>query len=213
MIQLEHVKVVKQDTVILQDINLTLYKGDKVLLKGDSGSGKSTLIKSLLFFEQFQGRLLFNGQEITVKNLCEYRRQSGYIGQITPNFNENVWDFLSIPYKFKSNKALTFDFQQMQELLEKLNFDEAVLDKRFSELSGGEKQRMLILQMLLLDKPIYLLDEVTSALDKKNIQSVVSLFTGDKNKTILSISHNQEWEDHCSRVIELEKGKIVMGGD
>jgi putative ABC transport system ATP-binding protein len=209
MIQLEHVKVVKKDTVILKDINLTIHKGDKILLRGESGSGKSTLIKSLLYFEHFQGRILFNGEPITRKNLCHYRRQSGYISQTIPKFNENVRDFLKLPYTFKSNKTLTLDSQKKSEMLGKLNFAESILDKNFSELSGGEKQRLLILQMMMLDRPIYLLDEVTSALDKKNIRAAVSLITGDENRTILSISHNQEWEDHCSRVIELDHGEIL----
>jgi putative ABC transport system ATP-binding protein len=209
MIQLEHVKVVKQDTVILKDINLTIHKGDKTLLRGESGSGKSTLIKSLLYFEHFQGRILFNGEPITRKNLCHYRRQSGYISQTIPKFNENVRDFLKLPYTFKSNKTLTLDSQKTLEMLGKLNFAESILDKNFSELSGGEKQRLLILQMMMLDRPIYLLDEVTSALDKKNIRAAVSLITGDENRTILSISHNQEWEDHCSRLIELDHGEIL----
>jgi putative ABC transport system ATP-binding protein len=209
LIRLEHVKVVKKDTIILKDITLTINKGDKILLKGESGSGKSTLIKSLLYFEHFRGRLLFREQEITRENLCFYRRQSGYIGQTVPNFNENVRDFLMIPYKFKSNKELSFEHERMMELLYGLNFDESVLEKNFSELSGGEKQRMMILQMLMLDKPIYLLDEVTSALDKKNIKAAVSLITKGKDRTILSISHNEEWEDQCSRVIELDNGKII----
>ncbi len=209
MIQLEDVNVIKQDTAILKDINLTIGKGDKILLKGESGSGKSTLIKSLLFFEHFQGRLLFYGETVTRESLCSYRRRSGYIGQTVPNFHENVRDFLRIPYQFKANKKLTFDSQQMLQLLNALHFDETVLDKNFSELSGGEKQRMMILQMLMMDKPIYFLDEVTSALDKKNIKAAVSLITGDKKRTVVSISHNQEWEDCCTRVIELEKGKIV----
>ena len=209
MIKLEHLKVIKQDTIILKDINLTIQKGDKILLKGESGSGKSTLIKSLLYFEHFQGRILFNGEPITRKNLCHYRHQSGYISQTVPKFNENVRDFIKIPYTFKSNKTLAFDSQKMLELLKKLNFTESILEKNFSELSGGEKQRLLILQMLMLDRPIYLLDEVTSALDKKNIRAAVSLITGDESRTILSISHNQEWEDHCSRLIEIDQGKIV----
>jgi putative ABC transport system ATP-binding protein len=209
MIQLEHVKVVKQDTTILKDINLTIHKGDKILLRGESGSGKSTLIKSLLYFEHFQGRILFNGEPITRKNLCHYRRQSGYISQTIPKFNENVRDFLKLPYTFKSNKSLTLDSQKTLGMLGKLNFAESILDKNFSELSGGEKQRLLILQMMMLDRPIYLLDEVTSALDKKNIRAAVSLITGDENRTILSISHNQEWEDHCSRAIELDHGEIL----
>lgn len=209
MIRLEHVKVVKRDAVILKDINLTIQKGDKILLKGESGSGKSTLIKSLLYFEHFQGEILFNGEPITRKNLCHYRRQSGYISQTIPKFNENVRDFLKIPYTFKSNKTFTLDSQKMLEMLEKLNFTESILVKNFSELSGGEQQRLLILQMMMLERPIYLLDEVTSALDKKNIRAAVSLITGHEARTILSISHNQEWEDHCTRVIELDHGEIL----
>lgn len=209
MIQLEHVQVVRQDTVILKDINLTIHKGDKILLKGESGSGKSTLIKSLLYFEHFKGRISFNGQPITSKNLCHYRQQSGYISQTVPKFNENARDFLRLPFSFKSNNPLTFDSQKMSGLLKKLNFEEAVLDKNFSELSGGEKQRLLIMQMLMLDRPIYFLDEVTSALDKKNIRAAVSLITEDKSRTILSISHNQEWDEHCTRLIEMDRGKIV----
>jgi putative ABC transport system ATP-binding protein len=209
MIELEHLKVIKRDTVILKDINLTIQKGDKILLKGESGSGKSTLIKSLLYFEHFQGRIIFNGEPITRKNLCHYRRQSGYISQTVPKFNENVRDFLEIPYTFKSNKTLTFNSQKMLELLTKLNFTESILDKNFTELSGGEKQRLLILQMLMLNRPIYLLDEVTSALDKKNIRAAVSLITDDESRTILSISHNEEWEQYCSRVMEIDHGKIV----
>jgi ABC-type iron transport system FetAB ATPase subunit len=129
MIQLEHVNVVKHDTVILKDINLTIHKGDRILLKGESGSGKSTLIKSLLYYEYFQGRVLFNGKAITRKNLCHYRWQSGYISQTEPKFNENVRDFLKIPYTFKSNKTLAFDSQKMFEMLKKLNFTESILDK------------------------------------------------------------------------------------
>ena len=209
MIRLEHLTVVKQDTVILKDIDLTLHQGEKILLKGESGSGKSTLIKSLLFFEHFRGRILFNGESIGRQNLCHYRRQCGYLGQTVPNFQDNVRDFLYMPTTFKANKTLAFDPEKLASLLEKLNFAETVLDKKFSELSGGEKQRIMILQMLMLEKPIFLLDEVTSALDKKNIQAAVSLLTADQNRSLLSISHNEEWEDHCTRIIRIDKGEIV----
>jgi len=209
MIQVEHLNVTKQETTILEDINLTIRKGDKILLKGESGSGKSTLIKSLLYFEQFNGRILFNDTPITRENLCRYRRQSGYIGQTIPNFTETVRDFLAIPYGFKANKNRAIDTQRLRDLLETLNFDESILDKNYSELSGGEKQRLVILQMLMLDRPIYFLDEVTSALDKKNITAAVSAITNDKERTVLSIAHNPEWEEHCTRIIEMAKGKIV----
>jgi len=209
MIRLEQLKVEKQSTLILKNINLTVNKGDKILLKGESGSGKSTLIKAMLLFEQFKGELFYNNDAITKDNLWQYRRQSIYISQTLPDLDDKVRDFLRIPYTFKFNKSLTFNKDKMHELLEKLNFSPDVVEKNFSELSGGEKQRMVILQMLLLDKPIYFLDEVTSALDKKNIQAAVSLITEKKEKTIISISHNQEWEDYCTRIIGMEKGSII----
>ena len=209
MIQSEHLTVVKQDTVILKDIDLSLQQGEKILLKGESGSGKSTLIKALLFFEQFRGRILFNGEPINRQNLGHYRRQCGYIGQTVPNFHDQVRDFLYIPAAFKSNKGLSFDSQKLMALLDQLNFTPAVLDKSFSELSGGEKQRMMILQMLMMQKPVYLLDEVTSALDKKNILAAVSLLTAAPNRTLLSISHNEEWEAYCTRIIRLDQGELV----
>lgn len=193
----------------MKDINLTVHKGDKILLKGESGSGKSTLIKSILYFEHFTGRILFKGSPITRENLSQYRRQTGYIGQTIPNFTENVRDFLAIPYGFKANKDRTMDPQRLARLLETLNFDRNIPDKNYSELSGGEKQRLVILQMLLLDKPVYFLDEVTSALDKKNITAAVSAFTNDNHRTVLSIAHNPEWEDHCTRIIEMDKGRII----
>lgn len=208
MIQLEQVSVTKDSTVILKSIDLEIRRGEKVLLKGESGSGKSTLIRSLLFFEYFRGKILFEGKPVTTESLGEYRRRSGYIGQTVPNFSESVRDFLLTPYGFKANRHLEMDEPRLRGLLGALNFDETVLDKNYPELSGGEKQRMMILQVLMLDKPVFFLDEVTSALDKKNISAAVSLITGDKERTVLSISHNEEWEEYCTRVIVMDKGEI-----
>jgi putative ABC transport system ATP-binding protein len=208
VIQLEQVSVTKDGTDILKSINLEIRKGEKVLLKGESGSGKSTLIKSLLFFEYFRGQVLFEGKPVTKENLGEYRLQSTYIGQTVPNFNEGVRDFLLIPYGFRANRKLEVDGERLRELLAALNFDETVLDKNYAELSGGEKQRMMILQVLMLNKPVFFLDEVTSALDKKNIAAAISLITEDKERTVLSISHNEEWEEYCTRVLVMDKGEI-----
>jgi energy-coupling factor transporter ATP-binding protein EcfA2 len=97
----------------------------------------------------------------------------------------------------------------MKKLLESLNLDISLLKEKFSTLSGGEKQRCVVLQVLMLDKDIYFFDEITSGLDRKNIIKVVSLLTKSPQKTVISISHNQEWEEFCQRKWFLKKGKML----
>lgn len=209
MIAVQNLEVVKKETRILDNINLTIRPGDHILLKGESGSGKSTLIKSIIFFESFSGTVSFNSETVTRENLCDFRRQCGYIGQTTPAVEDTVQQFLEMPFHFKSNQSLRYNRQTVNQLLELLNFGPDVLEKQFTDLSGGEKQRMMILQLMLLDKPVFLLDEVTAALDKKNIRAAIQLLTRDKNKTVISISHNLEWEEYCTRIIEMDRGRIV----
>jgi putative ABC transport system ATP-binding protein len=208
VIHIEDIRVKKKDKVVLDAIHLTVQKGEKILLTGESGSGKSTLLKSILFFEEFSGTIFFNGTPIDEGNLTGFRGKIGYIGQLLPIFDQPVLDFIQMPFGYKANRDKKFDDVRLDTLLARLHFDASVLDKNFSDLSGGEKQRILILQVLLLDKPIYLFDEITSALDRKNIEKVVSLITGDKDKTIISISHNPEWRRYCDRVVEIKDGKI-----
>lgn len=209
MINLKNIEVVKKETRILDNINLDIQPGEHILLKGESGSGKSTLIKSIIFFEIFNGAVLYKDEPITRENLCDFRRNCGYIGQTTPIVDDTVGRFLEMPFHYKSNRSLQYNPQAVNRLLELLNFTTDVLEKQFADLSGGEKQRMMILQLILLDKPVFLLDEVTAALDKKNIQAAIQLLTRDKNKTVLSISHNQEWEEYCTRIIEMNGGRIL----
>lgn len=209
MIRIDNLRVVKKNKTILGNINLTVNEGDKILLTGESGSGKSTLIKSLLFFEEFSGTISFHGRPIAVDNLVDFRRRVGYVGQLLPTFDQPVQEFIKIPFRYRANRSLKYDPTRLDTLLTRLNFDASVLGKNFSDLSGGERQRILILQALLLDKPVYLLDEITSALDQKNIEEVVALVTGDKEKTVISISHNAEWRRSCSRILEIHNGKIA----
>lgn len=209
LIELKEGTVSKNGTAILSGVNLTINKGEKVLLKGESGSGKSTLVKTLLLYEHLEGSLRFNGETVERNNLCQYRREIGYMGQTPPHLDMPVTGFLEMPFGFKSNKSRPRDKEKTLELLRQLNFTGAVLDKNFVDLSGGERQRLLMVQMLLLDKPVYFLDEVTSALDQKNIRAAVSMVCNSPERTVLAIAHNPEWEEFCSRVITMDNGKIV----
>ncbi len=209
MIECNNISIKKDNKLILDNINLKIKKGEKILIKGESGSGKTSLIRSMLFFEKFSGSLSYEGEDINIENITEYRNRIGYIGQRIPNFSYSVGEFLRIPGNFRLNRLNIFDIEEIKKLLEKLNFETSILKSKFNILSGGEKQRIAVIGILLLNRPIYIYDEVTSALDPKNIDSLISLIMQDKNKTVLSISHNIEWEKKSSRIINMNNGGII----
>jgi putative ABC transport system ATP-binding protein len=209
LIEIHDLNVVKKEKPILTDINLTIKTGEKIVIRGESGSGKSTLVKSILFFERFSGSVLFQNRKVGEDNLVEYRSHICYIGQIVPNLDESVRDFFKIPYRYRANRQLEVNQARIRALLPALNFEESVLEKNYRDLSGGEKQRLLIMQTLLLDKPVYIFDEVAASLDEKNVKRAVELITEGKQRTVISISHQTEWEKSSTRVIEMKEGRIV----
>lgn len=208
MIEIKNLQVRRKHCFILNDINLLINRGDRVLIRGKSGSGKSTLLKVILLFEPFSGILKYEKEAIDEKNLHFYRKNLAYISQTVPNFNERTEEFLKLPFGYKANRHLHFNKEKTMDLFHQLNIDSSVLNISFSCLSGGEKQRLMVLQTLLMDKPILILDEVTSNLDRENIECLISEITSDAYKTVISVSHNQEWEGHCNRILELRDGKI-----
>ncbi len=181
MIEIKNLTVKKNDLLILDDINLTIHRNEKILITGKSGSGKSTLLKNILFFdEKTEGDIIFEDEQISYKNIDSFRQKIIYIGQKAPAFNGSVEEFLNIPFEFKSAEGRKPDKETVIKFLAKLSFDKSVLIKNFNSLSGGEQQRITIVQSLLLNKKIFLLDEITSSLDEENIRRVVDLFNDER---------------------------------
>lgn len=209
VIEIRNLSVIQNGKAILSDINFSIGQGEKILVRGESGSGKSTLIKSILFFVRFAGEILFSGQTVGEHNLFDYRSRIGYIGQQTPHLNLKIRDFLRMPFGYRANHPMKPDPNKIAGMLNDLHFDSSVMEKNFNDLSGGEKQRLMILQVMLLEKPVYLFDEVTSALDEKNIESAIGLMTRNRKQTVVSISHNRQWEPLCDRILVIKAGKII----
>ncbi|KSV59683.1 cell division ATP-binding protein FtsE [Acetivibrio ethanolgignens] len=216
MITLEHVsKTYPAGTKALQDLSLTIHKGEFVFIVGSSGSGKSTLIKLLLKeIEPTSGKIEVNGQELTTmkhKQVAKYRRKLGVVFQDFRLLKDrNVFENVAFALRVvgKSNYAIR---RQVPAILTIMGLG----DKYASlprQLSGGEQQRVALARALVNKPPILLADEPTGNLDPKNSWEIMKLLDeiNKKGTTVVVVTHNSEIVDAMQkRVITMKKGVMI----
>lgn len=207
-------------TQALQNINLTIQKGDIYGIIGYSGAGKSTLVRLINFLEKpTQGNVIIQNQSLNQLSNPQLRQVRRKIGMIFQHFNllesKTVYENIAIPLVLikKDKQAIK---QKVYELLEFVGLS----DKAHSypkELSGGQKQRIGIARALANDPDILLCDEATSALDPQTTQSILELIKkiNDQYKiTVVLITHEMHViEQICHKVAVMEKGKIIEHGN
>lgn len=210
----------KSNVPIFSDFNLTIKMGERVALIGVNGSGKSTLIKLLCrLFQPQKGRILINDKDITQIPLDKYYELIKVIFQ----------DGKIFPFSIKENITLNNDKLETKykEAISISNFDEIIsrLSKKDDtylyhimesdgiDLSGGEKQKLLLARATYKKAPIFLLDEPSGAMDALTEESIYNNYNRlTKGKTSIIISHKLTFVRFCDRVILIEKGKIIEEG-
>ena len=194
MIKFENIYVKKKDKVVLNHISGQISEGDRILITGPSGSGKTTLLKTLLFFDYPESASIqYRNDIVNKKNIREYREAFAYIGQNPPAYNGSTGSLL----KFMVRDLMDKD-KKFKNLMEYYHLNHELLKSPFLSLSNGEKQRFNIIMALLMERKIYLLDEITSNLDPDNVQKTIDCFS-NKSFTCLVISHQKDWEKFATR--------------
>lgn len=209
MLELREVTVRRGERTILDAINLTVRPGDHLVLTGPSGGGKSTLLKVAILFEPIDGgEVRWDGQRLTPADLAAHRRRFLYIGQKPLPFDGTAGEYLDLPFTFAANRALQPDRVRQDSLMTAVNLDPALRGTSYARLSGGEQQRLTIIQGLQLDRSFCLLDEITSSLDRDAMRAVIRLFAEDTTRTVLAVTHNREWLDFDFTELCLDNGKL-----
>jgi general L-amino acid transport system ATP-binding protein len=200
---------------VLRDINLTVYKGERIVIAGPSGSGKSTLIRCINRLEEHQkGRIVVDGVELTsdLKNIDKVRSEVGMVFQhfnLFPHLTilENctlapIW-VRKMPKKEAEDTAMHF--------LRKVKIPEQA-QKYPGQLSGGQQQRVAIARSLCMRPKIMLFDEPTSALDPEMIKEVLDTMIelAQEGMTMLCVTHEMGFAQAvANRVIFMDQGQIV----
>ena len=209
IIRFDQVSVTAQEKTILSNVSFALYQGQKVMLSGKSGSGKSSVLRTLLGMHTIKsGMVYFQDQALSARTVQTIRSCTAYIGQEPVLGAENVRDALLLPFQFIAHRNRQPSESEILEVLRRLRLPAELLNRESQRVSGGEKQRIALARGLLLGKTIYLLDEVTSALDSESKQAVFEVFT-EQNFTVLAVSHDSEWFERCDLVFEIDSGKMT----
>ena len=202
----------------LDGIDLDICKGEFLAVVGTSGSGKSTLLHMLGGLDNpTSGEVIIDGRNISGLSrdeLTVYRRRK--IGFVFQNYNllplMNVYENIVLPIKLDGIKP---DNDYIEEILKLLKLE---YKKYFmpNKLSGGQQQRVALARALAIKPAIILADEPTGNLDSRTSQDVLGLIkisSQNLAQTIVMITHNEEIAQMADRIIRIEDGKIVKGGE
>ena len=209
MLEFRDVTVRRGGRVILDRVSLAVSPGEHLVLTGPSGGGKSTLLKAALLFEPVdEGEVLWDGRRVTADDLAAHRARFLYIGQKPLPFDGSAGEYLDLPFTFAANRDRSPDRAVQAGLMEAMGLDPALRENPYGRLSGGEQQRLTIIQGLQLERSFCLLDEVTSSLDQQSLEAVVGFFARDTSRTVLAVTHNRQWIDFGFAEVTLEAGKL-----
>jgi general L-amino acid transport system ATP-binding protein len=203
------------DFHVLRDVNLNVWKGERIVICGPSGSGKSTLIRCINRLEEHQkGRIVVEGTELTadLRRIDEVRRDVGMVFQhfnLFPHLTvlENctlapIW-VRKLPKREADEIAMKY--------LTRVKIPEQAL-KYPGQLSGGQQQRVAIARALCMNPKIMLFDEPTSALDPEMVKEVLDTMVNlaEEGMTMLVVTHEMGFARQvANRVIFMDQGQIV----
>ncbi|MDO5716482.1 MAG: ABC transporter ATP-binding protein [Tissierellia bacterium] len=192
-IQLKNVSYGYGDRHILENLQLTIGKNQKIAIVGPSGSGKTTLLKCIMgWLQDYEGEILWDGKNMRQYGEEDIQREMALISQDVYLFHRTIRENLTLGEDFSEDAIQrAVEASALTEVIERKPLGlEAMVGEEGSQLSGGEKQRVAIARALLHNRSILLVDEGTSALDRENANKIEEALLRQKGITLLLISHH-----------------------
>ena len=203
---------IKKNTKVLNNLNISINKGDRIGIIGKTGSGKSTLVDIISgLVTNFKGQFLID-EKIVDLNKYQWGQKIGYVSQNTFIFNETIKFNISFNNLTKNSEIL-----EVLNQVESLAFIKSlkksvntVIGEKAINLSGGQAQRLGIARSIFHKPELLILDEAFSGIDNSTEKKIVkNIFNNYKDMTIINIAHKGKSLDYCNKVFNLSNKKLI----
>ena len=203
---------IKKNTKVLNNLNISINKGDRIGIIGKTGSGKSTLVDIISgLVTNFKGQFLID-EKIVDLNKYQWGQKIGYVSQNTFIFNETIKFNISFNNLTKNSEIL-----EVLNQVESLAFIKSlkksvntVIGEKAINLSGGQAQRLGIARSIFHKPELLILDEAFSGIDNFTEKKIVkNIFNNYKDMTIINIAHKGKSLDYCNKVFNLSNKKLI----
>lgn len=216
-IQYQNVSFSYAEKKVVNNINLTINKGEMIALVGQSGAGKSTMADLLpRFYDVNEGEITIDGLNIKKMKLSELNQLMGIVTQESILFNDTVFNNIAfgIENAHEQDVIEAAKIANAHEFIIQMeNGYQTNIGDRGNRLSGGQRQRISIARAVLKNPPILILDEATSALDTESERLVQEAIQNlMKNRTSIVIAHRLSTIQHADKIIVMQQGEIIETG-
>lgn len=202
------------DNYILNGVTLHINKGESVAILGDIGSGKSTILKLMLnYFEPTTGTVYYNGTPYDSLTVYAIRQKIGYVPQVPVLFNRTIMENILYGNTHVTREYVEKILNEMGLLKEFRKLKHGVdtrIGKNGSLLSGGQRQLVWCLRVMLSSPEVLILDEPTSSIDEQSkliLRALLDRFM--KNKTVIMVTHDPKITSFANKFVYIDKGKIA----
>ena len=216
MIKFEKISKKFKNTTVLSEVTFEIEKGQLVAIIGESGCGKTTTLKMInRLIKPTSGKIHINGEDISMKNVIDLRRNIGYVIQQTGLFpHMTIRENIELIPKVQ-NKSAEDITQRTYDLMDMVGLDcNEFLDRYPTELSGGQQQRVGVARAFATNPDIILMDEPFSALDpitRSSLQDELVSLQSKLKKTIVFVTHDMDEAVKISdKICIMDKGEIIQ---
>jgi polar amino acid transport system ATP-binding protein len=218
LLEINHLIKRYESSLILNDLSLSVEKGEVVVIVGPSGCGKSTLLRCINGLEKIEnGEILLGGEQISnrTKDMYLVRQRIGMVFQSYDLFpNMSVLDNILLGPRKAQKRDKAEATEEAEELLKRIGLYDKIRSYP-RQLSGGQKQRVAIVRALCMHPEIMLFDEVTAALDPEMVREVLDVMIdlAKQEKTMIIVTHEMQFARAIAdRIIFIDGGIIVEQG-
>jgi ATP-binding cassette subfamily B multidrug efflux pump len=206
-IKYKNINVKLGNKQILKNFSTIIKPNDITGIIGEIGSGKSTLIKLILGYHQYEGEIYIDNINIKEYKYIEIRKYIGYIPQHPVFFNRTIYENIEYGTNLNRQEIETiikeYDLSEfMNRFTNKMN---TIIKNNGENISGGQKQILYLIKIILLNKKIILMDEPTSNLDTYHSELFIKIINKLKNKTIIIITHDESIKKIFNNIIYIKK--------